>query len=161
MSETIDVVNEKNQIIGVATRDEIYKRRLSHRIVHILVRNKAGKILLQLRDRHLSFAPGCWSTSAGGHVLSGETIDQAAKRELMEELGITADIGQPAMRWYDGQGGLKKILAVYSIEHDGPFKPEAGAIERIEFFSLNEIKNMINRNEKFHPELVFLVNEVL
>lgn len=159
--EYIDVINEKDEVIGRATRDEIYEKKLSHRIVHVMVANNEGELLLQLRDKHLSFAPNYWSTSAGGHVLSGESYIQAAQRELKEELGIEALLNEPYIVTYSGHQGITKKLAIYSIEHEGPFRPELGAIERIEFIPLSRIKSMIESGGKFHPELVFIIENNL
>lgn len=50
-----------------------------------------GAILLQLRDdRPDVAAPNCWST-IGGHVEPGETPEQAAIREMEEEIGRRPD----------------------------------------------------------------------
>jgi isopentenyldiphosphate isomerase len=42
---------------------------------------------------HKDIQPGKWDTSVGGHVQPGETAAQAARRELQEELGVTAPVG--------------------------------------------------------------------
>jgi len=40
--------------------------------------------------------------------------------------------------------------------YDGPFYPNPKEVEKIAFFKIDEIKDMIKRGEKFHPELLFL-----
>ncbi|EIT83727.1 MutT/NUDIX family protein [Fictibacillus macauensis ZFHKF-1] len=47
--------------------------------------NKAKEILLQLRSDN-----NCWGL-AGGSLEIGETLEQAAKRELFEETGLIAN----------------------------------------------------------------------
>ena len=37
--EILDQVNENDEVIGNASRDEIYDKKLMHRIVHVLVFN--------------------------------------------------------------------------------------------------------------------------
>lgn len=90
--EILDVVDEDNVVVGNTPKAEVYTKLLNHRIVHVLVFNTAGEMLLQLRSKNKSFMPGYWVTSAGGHVGSGETYEVAALRELQEELGVTGKL---------------------------------------------------------------------
>ena len=46
-----------------------------------------GKVLLGKRSATRPFYPGIWDLP-GGHVEANETLEQALKRELNEELGI-------------------------------------------------------------------------
>jgi len=82
------VVNNQDQVVGKATRREIHKNNLMHRSIHIFVFNSYNQIFLQKRSNTKDENPGFWDTSAAGHVDSGETYDECAKRELWEELGI-------------------------------------------------------------------------
>ena len=92
-TEMIDVVNEENKIITSVPITDIYKKKLSHRIVHVLVINpETYDIYLQVRSEDKSFLPGYYCTSAGGHVQAGESYIEAARRELKEELGIEAPL---------------------------------------------------------------------
>jgi isopentenyldiphosphate isomerase len=87
--ELIDVVNEKGEVIQTLPRSEIHGNpSLLHMVVHVLVINKAGDILLQKRSLTKDVAPGRWDTSVGGHVNAGESLEDAANRETAEELGI-------------------------------------------------------------------------
>jgi isopentenyldiphosphate isomerase len=76
--EKLDVVNERDEVVGSAPKDEIYTRSLRHRIVHILIFNDSEEMALQLRSKGMSFCPNHWSTAVGGHVSSGETCEGAA-----------------------------------------------------------------------------------
>ena len=52
--------------------------------------DKAGRVLLQLRDYNTSRYPGYWGFF-GGKVEKGETLRTAAVREFQEEAGISLD----------------------------------------------------------------------
>ena len=57
-------------------------------VIHVCVFNKKGELLIQKRQITKSGWPDLWDLSVGGHVIAGETSQQAAERELKEELGI-------------------------------------------------------------------------
>lgn len=160
--EYLDVVNEKDEVVGKASRPDIYHNQLRHRIVHVFVFNDEGKLALQLRSKKCSFCPLHWVTSVGGHVQSGETYAEAAIRESEEELGFRPDIELIGNFLYVDKThnvGLKKFLGVFKAKHPGPFTIDEEAVEKVEYFSRDEIKKMIDKGEKFHPELLFLLQE--
>ena len=58
-------------------------------IVHIILRNKNGKYLLQQRALTKKYYPGMWDPPCG-RVQHGEAGQTAAIREVKEELGLYA-----------------------------------------------------------------------
>ena len=61
-----------------------------HMVVDILVQHVDGSFLLTKRDTSKDVYPGYWEASAGGSAIKGEEPEDAAKRELFEETGLTA-----------------------------------------------------------------------
>jgi isopentenyldiphosphate isomerase len=157
--EFLDVVNERDEVVGKASQDEIYEKKLSHRIVHVLIFNDRGEMALQLRSRNKSFCPKHWTTSVGGHVKSGERYEEAALREVEEEVGIRKRIELAYKDVYHDHRGFEKFLVTFKVMFNGPFKINPEEVEKMEFFSLDEIQDMINNGEKFHPELLFLLKK--
>lgn len=49
--------------------------------------NTEAKVLLQLRCKDEFLYPNCW-TLPGGRVEEGESVEQAIRREVKEELGL-------------------------------------------------------------------------
>ncbi|MBP7741560.1 MAG: NUDIX domain-containing protein [Candidatus Pacebacteria bacterium] len=82
MSDVI-VVNDKDEIVGTMSREEAHRTGTPHRIAVVYVANQKGEILIQIRKG------GRLDHSSAGHVDVGETYEDAARRELQEELGIT------------------------------------------------------------------------
>jgi isopentenyl-diphosphate delta-isomerase type 1 len=86
--EVIDVVNERDEVIGVKDKDAVHRDGDFHRAARIYVVNSNGEILVHKRAATKKLNPDLWDVTVGGHVHSGETYEDAAKRELEEELGI-------------------------------------------------------------------------
>jgi isopentenyl-diphosphate delta-isomerase len=89
-SELIEVVDSRNRCLGAMSRKEVHEQGLMHRSVLVLLYNKQHKLYLQQRSKEKAVHPGCWDLSATGHVLAGESRQEAACRELEEELRIRA-----------------------------------------------------------------------
>lgn len=62
-----------------------------HIVCDILIRHRDGDFLLTRRDPEKDVYPGCLEASAGGSALAGETPEEGARREMLEETGLTAD----------------------------------------------------------------------
>ena len=86
MDEIVDLVDENDRVIGRALRSECHgDPDLIHRVVHIMVFNNGGNLLLQRRGLNKRIQPGKWDTSVGGHLSQGEAYRVAAAREMEEE----------------------------------------------------------------------------
>lgn len=157
--EFLDYVNDNDEVIGSASRSEVYEKKLLHRIVHVLVFNKIGELALQRSSDNKEFCPGHWGTSAGGHVQSGEDYQEAALRELEEELEVTLPLEFMFKDFYADGRGLRKILVTFKTSYDGPFLINKNGVQDIQFFSLDNVQKMINNGEMFHPELLFLLEK--
>jgi len=119
--ELLDVVDENDNVIAVKTRGEIHAECLMHRAVHILVFNSAGELFLQKRSLSKDEQPGKWDSSAAGHVDSGESYEDCARREIAEELGIRVE--QPLESLFKLQASVLtgyEHCMVYRYRHDGP-----------------------------------------
>lgn len=87
--ELVDVVDENDCVLKRATRREVRSHNLWHRSVYILVFNAAGQLLVHQRTPTKDIFPSYWDLAIGGVVSAGESYDEAARRELREEIGVT------------------------------------------------------------------------
>jgi 16S rRNA (adenine1518-N6/adenine1519-N6)-dimethyltransferase len=87
-NEQFPVVDKNDRILGCARRSKVHGNNLRHRAVHILIFNEAGGVYLQQRSRWKDRHPLKWDSSAAGHVSAEENYDEAARRELSEELRV-------------------------------------------------------------------------
>ncbi len=157
--EILDIVNEKDEVIGSASRDDIYANKLPSRIVHVLIFDNTGKMALQKRSANLSFCPGYWSTAAGGHVQTGEDYIAAALREYEEELGLRSELELVGKDIYTDGGGMRKFLSTFKTIYTGQFKISPEEVDEVKYFTIEELRQMIAGGEKIHPELLFLLKK--
>ena len=73
MSEILDVVNENDEVIGQAERDEVHSKGLLCRLVYVRFYTTDGKVILQKRSASKKNDPGKLTTTVSGHVASGQT----------------------------------------------------------------------------------------
>lgn len=119
--EYLDLVNEKDEVIGKKWRSEVYAEGLSNfRVVNVFLISSEGKLWIPRRVATKRVFPLCLDMSMGGHVESGETYDESFKRELAEELNLDAD----TMPWKmighltPGEHGVSAYMNVYEIRTD-------------------------------------------
>ncbi len=62
-----------------------------HLVVHACVFDSRGRMLIQKRTEDKIGWSGMWDVTMGGSAVSGETSREAAKRELLEEVGLDLD----------------------------------------------------------------------
>jgi isopentenyldiphosphate isomerase len=86
--ERVDVVDEHDRVLRTVTRREIREGNLLHRSVYILVFNSAAALFVHRRTASKDVFPGFWDVAVGGVVGAGEAYDEAASRELDEEIGV-------------------------------------------------------------------------
>jgi isopentenyldiphosphate isomerase len=142
-NEIFDVVNERDEVVGQATRREVHARGLLHRAVHVLVFDRAGRIFLQKRSMKKDMSPGLWDSSCSGHLDSGEDYDHAAGRELGEEIGVH---GASPARWFRIEAcaeTAQEFCWIYRLRHDGPFVLHPDEIEAGEWIAPVALTNAI------------------
>lgn len=151
--EYFDVIDKYGNIIGKATREECHKdRALAHRVVHVLVFNSKGELLLQKRHKNKDIQPGKWDTSVGGHLNLGETFEKAVAREMQEELGISAEIKHIYDYWMYTSVETEYVRT-YICTYDGVINFNPDEIDEVMFWSKEKIEKNLNNNI-FSPNFI-------
>ena len=138
-TEMVDLVNEENQVIGLATRKEVRAKNLLHRGVGILCHNSHGEVYVHRRTMTKDVFPGMYDMFVGGVVVSGESYLGAARREIREELGIVGP--EPRSLFHHLYVGPhnRSWVAVYEVEWDGPIVHQESEVEWGTFLPMKEL----------------------
>jgi len=149
MSELLDVIDGEGGVLGQETRDRVHELGLLHRGVHVLVLDRAGRLLLQLRSPNADRFPGSYDISMSEHVKSGESYHEAALRGLEEELGIAGVPVKRLMRFRLVYGpGDQKISELYECRYDGVLRVDEGEVAATMFVPARELRTMLDRERR-------------
>ncbi|MBO1332584.1 NUDIX hydrolase [Streptomyces sp. VRA16 Mangrove soil] len=92
MSELVEHVDEYDRVVGVVERGEAEREGWPHRIATTICRDRAGRILVLRRSETHPRFPGYYDVMVGGAAGVGEPYEEAAARELSEELGVRVPV---------------------------------------------------------------------
>lgn len=109
--ERWDVLDQKGKVIGQCNKGEV-PEGCFHLVVHVWMRNGEGKFLLSQRAEG-KHHPLLWET-AGGSALAGESPEDAARREVKEELGITIEGLSPYRLFRQGNELIVVFVTFYA-----------------------------------------------
>lgn len=144
--ECVPLVAPDGTVIGSARRCDCHgDPTLLHPVVHCVITNRAGDILLQLRAPNKDVEPNKWDTSVGGHVAVGESIEDALRREIQEEIGIdSASIKPRFLYQYIIANALERELVyTYTAICEDAFCGQAEEISELRFWSRDEITEQL------------------
>jgi len=123
-NEMLPLVDEQGNLTGAATRGECHNgSKLLHPVVHLHVFNSRGELYLQKRPDWKDIQPGKWDTAVGGHVDLGESVEQALRREVNEEIGICDFEAKPVATYVFESAREKELVFTYSTIYDGTITP--------------------------------------
>jgi len=145
--EYFPIVTEEGMVTGKASRTECHSGTfLLHPVVHLHVFNSRGELYLQKRAMDKDIQPGKWDTSVGGHVDYGEETEDALRREVREELGIT-DFKPVFLRRYKFVSDREaELVNSYYTLYDGDIQPDPVEISEGKFWKISEIEQQLGKN---------------
>lgn len=143
------VFDENDEHVGEAMLEEILDKKLIHRVIHVVVEDENGNVLLQLRGPNVKTDKNTWDFAVGGYVDAGENYKQAALRELKEELGIDGfdveDLGVKRESILIDEYDINRFVGEFKlvIPRDYQLVVEEKEVAEIKWFTKDELKELI------------------
>ena len=109
------LVDENDRECGFMEKMEAHRKALLHRAISVFITNPDGEWLLQRRAADKYHSRGLWTNTCCSHPFPGETTLQAARRRLMEEMGLETELVHLFSFIY--QDKLDDELTEYELDH--------------------------------------------
>ncbi len=160
--ELMDVVDRHNNVIGQKKRSELYAEDSPNcRAINAFLVNARGQIWIPRRTAHKRLFPLHLDMSCGGHVRSGESYEDALKREVAEELNL--DIEHVPWRLlghltpYDD--GVSMFMKVYEIQDDETPRWNSDDFVEASWLWPREIRDRVRNGERVKGDLPLLMEK--
>lgn len=161
--EFFDIVNEKDEVVGKISENRQNTIKPSQlRFINIIITNNDRKIVVPKRSSNRRIFPNCYDFSVGGHVNSGEKYEEAAYRELKEELGIT-NVNLLEVAYFSPYNSNSKTFQkVYILKYNNEITNyDQDGIEKLYYMTKEEVKELMNNKPNLFKTDYFVVMKYL
>lgn len=150
------LVNDHDEVTGVMEKMEAHRTGSLHRAFSVLLFNSRGEMLLQKRAQTKYHSSGLWTNTCCSHPRPGETLEEAARRKLRQEMGIEAN---PRFAFkFQYKAPLDNQLIEHEIDHvfigqfDGEPVLNEHEAEDWKFVDLHSLKQQVHTDpQQFTP----------
>ncbi len=120
--ELVVLVDEQNNEIGTAPKDTVHTKNTPlHRGFSLFLFNSKGEVLLTKRSKDKKTFPGVWTNTVCGHPGPKESVVEAARRRLADELGVVSqdvvDVAPYRYRFSDQNGIVENEICPILVGH--------------------------------------------
>ena len=150
VNEIVILVDENDKEIGTEEKMKAHQEGKLHRAFSIFVFNSRGEMLLQRRAESKYHSAGLWTNACCSHPRPDESIEQAAHRRLIEELGFDCELKKVSPFKYKaklGQGLTEhEFDYVFIGEYNGEIRPNKDEVSDIMWLSIDTLKEQIKKH---------------
>jgi isopentenyl-diphosphate Delta-isomerase len=169
--DMLEVVNEKDIVIGLESRKMVHQKGLLHREIHIWFMTPNREIIFQHRAKDKDMFPDKLDATVGGHVDKNMSYEETAIKEAKEETGINIDPSKLKLvrkifrRFVDKPTGLinNAIQTEYAYLFDGninDLKVETDKAIGFEAWKIDSLHNLAQSDQQKFLPFIFS-NEML
>ena len=155
--EPLILVDDTDAVVGHLSKAECHVGEgILHRAFSVFVFDDRGRVLLQKRSAEKPLWPLYWSNSCCSHPRRGETMDDAVRRRLPEELGVEA---QPVLLYkfqyfapFGKAGSEREMCSVYASRLRGELQVNPTEIAAWRFMEPEALdQDMAAKPEAYTP----------
>lgn len=150
--EYVILVDVNDQEIGTMEKQEAHEKGLLHRAFSVFVFNEKKELLLQQRALTKYHSAGLWTNTCCSHPRVGETIEQAAHRRLMEEMGFDCELSTKSSFIY--KASFENGLTEHEFDHilvgvfNGEINFNPTEVKNFKWITLDELASDLRQNNQ-------------
>jgi len=165
MDEIVDIVDENDKVIGQEYKEICHKKGILHRGATVILFKDVScrDILIQRRSKTKKHNPGKWN-QIGGHLDSGESYLEGAKREMQEEMFDKHKLPKIRLeKLFKIRKNADKdfeFVTVYKAIYNGKFYMDPIEVDSYKFMEMKQLlKDMNDNPKKYTQSLIFILKE--
>ena len=167
-TEYVVLVDSDDREIGIAPKMEAHQKGLLHRAFSVFIFNTTtNELLLQQRADHKYHSPGLWTNACCSHPRHNESILEAGKRRLKEELGLITSLKQVGTFQYQAyfENGLSENeldhLLIGAISNQTRFHPNPDEVKAIRWITRDALQHELKTHpHQFTPWLLLALEKL-
>tara|TARA_B100000530_G_scaffold115139_1_gene71783 strand:+ start:1445 stop:1978 length:534 start_codon:yes stop_codon:yes gene_type:complete len=150
MNDYVILVDENNNQIGLEEKILAHKKNLLHRAFSIFIFNDSFEILLQKRAPNKYHSGNLWTNTCCSHPLENLSLVESAKKRLVEEMGIKANLNEVFSFIYQAEFGnglyeYEYDHVLFGISNNQPILNPDEAID-YKWIKISDLKAQIEKN---------------
>jgi isopentenyl-diphosphate delta-isomerase len=156
-SEMLFVVDEQDNVVDYKSKIACHRGNgILHRAFSLFIFNSRRELMVQQRAAQKHLWPLFWSNTCCSHPRKGEELDEAIRRRLMEEIGISTGLKYLFKFQYQANyrkiGSENEICAVYIGKSDARPQINKNEIADWKFISIPELtEELKNHPRRYTP----------
>lgn len=152
--EQVLLVNERDEAMGTMGKLQAHREAALHRAFSVFLFDDEGRLLMQKRVPDKYHSGGLWTNTCCSHPRPDETVQDAAQRRLVEEMGIDTPLEYRFSFLYKASVG--NGLLEHELDHvlfgraDGAPQPDPAEVQDWRYIGMDELrKEMDSGPERF------------
>lgn len=162
--ERIQQIDSLGRVVAERTKHEWREEFFLHKASLIIPRTHDGKYLPAMRSPTKKPFPGVWVCGVGGTCASGESFLETARREMQEEIGVSARLEGVNTVLHDDEH-MRALFRVYTtteVLDPKSFTLDKTEIAYVHAFSVEELQELVSeRPEECAPTAVTAIQAFL